>query len=444
MVIVAAATAIIFTLATPGRERIRYDEVTSAAMAPAQEALIGYAAASEVRPGQLPCPDRDNDGLADAWDVATGECLNGYVGRLPWKTLGLAEPRDGAGELLWYAVTRDYARNPALCSPPCPLNPNTAGDFSINGTAANGIYVAIVFSPGESLGNQLRLVDPNAVSNYLDGANASGGPTFVMGATTPAFNDRLLAITNDALFNVVNRRVAKEVVVALDVYRGATGYLPRASSFADENCDPNLIQGRLPEVLETCESSRTTLINILGIEIITSTTPMATWASVTQLATWRAWYFDNEWNTVTFYAVSEGCSAPAQGSAGSLLGILNQRRADCANLSLLNLGSLLSILGILPSGQPETPVRVTTANTDTLAVVLVSGRKLSGSPPCAAATECFQDTADTENVDGDKEFTRPPRYPASNDKMAGLCPAGSPCQLDNCPSAPGVPCAFVH
>ena len=87
---------------------------TESALAEAREALIAYATARAidpaVGPGYLPCPDLDNDG----WAGATCGSLSGELGqderlgRLPWKTLGIADLRDGDGERLWYAVSTKY------------------------------------------------------------------------------------------------------------------------------------------------------------------------------------------------------------------------------------------------------------------------------------------------------------------------------------------------
>ena len=51
------------------------------------------------RLGDLPCPDRDDDGDADAVPGCDTAAL--ALGRLPWKTLGLPDLRDGDGERLW-------------------------------------------------------------------------------------------------------------------------------------------------------------------------------------------------------------------------------------------------------------------------------------------------------------------------------------------------------
>jgi len=87
---------------------------TERALALAREALVAYAADRPINPavgpGYLPCPDLDGDGWAEStcgsMDGASGQ--EQRLGRLPWKTLGLPELRDGDGERLWYAVSSKY------------------------------------------------------------------------------------------------------------------------------------------------------------------------------------------------------------------------------------------------------------------------------------------------------------------------------------------------
>src|SRR5215470_7444650 len=80
----------------------QYDERSFPALAAAQQALIAYAASNRTLPGRLPCPDTTNTGVADTSCGAAGQ---NQIGRLPWKTLGLTDLRDGSGECLWYAVS---------------------------------------------------------------------------------------------------------------------------------------------------------------------------------------------------------------------------------------------------------------------------------------------------------------------------------------------------
>jgi hypothetical protein len=100
-------------LAAPAA-RVSRERVTEQALAEAREALLAYAADRPVNaivgPGYLPCPDLDDDG----WAESTCGSLSGdsgqeqRLGRLPWKTLGIADLRDADGERLWYAVSSRY------------------------------------------------------------------------------------------------------------------------------------------------------------------------------------------------------------------------------------------------------------------------------------------------------------------------------------------------
>lgn len=171
--------AVLASLAALGRgafngaaERQR---ITERALAQAREALIAYAAErpidAAVGPGYLPCPDADDDG----WAETTCGSLSGHLGqgerlgRLPWKTLGLPDLRDGSGERLWYAVsTRHKGLLNCAASGECrDMSPAAAlgtitlrganggmiydGTLGDPGRAAEGGAAAVVIAPGEPL-----------------------------------------------------------------------------------------------------------------------------------------------------------------------------------------------------------------------------------------------------------------------------------------------------
>jgi type II secretory pathway pseudopilin PulG len=155
--------------ASGGAERER---ASQRALAEAREALIAYAADHPINavvgPGYLPCPDLDDDGWAESTcgsqsgDSGQGERL----GRLPWKTLGLADLRDGHGERLWYAVSSKYkgllncgvSRACLDMTPEAALGTITvrdnAGSIMHDGTVGDayradaGGAVAVVIAPG--------------------------------------------------------------------------------------------------------------------------------------------------------------------------------------------------------------------------------------------------------------------------------------------------------
>lgn len=208
---------------------------TTDALAQAKDALIGYAVRDVQRPGSLPCPDTNNDGSAES--PLPSECAepayvpasNVYIGRLPWRTLGLPDLRDSSGERLWYAVSRQSARNPS-CMPNCPLNSDTLGQLAVTGIEPTSNAVAIVFAPGATLDAQLRSsANENSATHYLEGENANGNnPTFTTAPDSSTFNDRLLALTNGDFMPAVERRVAREMLRILQDYKAATGVYPWA------------------------------------------------------------------------------------------------------------------------------------------------------------------------------------------------------------------------
>lgn len=168
---------------------------TAQALAQAKEALIAYATARyNERPGELPCPDRDNNGTAQS----SCNTVTTQIGRLPWSTLGLSDLRDGAGERLWYAVSHNFKNNTAVT----PLNSNTPGQLSVTGIAPASNVIAIVFAAGAAVAGQTRsTANVNNVAHYLEGENANGDTTFTTAVSSGTFNDRLLAITAAMFFS---------------------------------------------------------------------------------------------------------------------------------------------------------------------------------------------------------------------------------------------------
>lgn len=164
--------AAIAALTEAALDTAQREQQTALALAQARDALIGFAVASSGRPGDLPCPDLDNDGSADA--VPGCSASSSRIGRLPWRTLDLPDLRDGNGERLWYAVSDNFKNNPrTACSivghSGC-LNSDTRGTITVRGaagaimsdgslavagqsgtTVARSGVIAVVFSPGPAL-----------------------------------------------------------------------------------------------------------------------------------------------------------------------------------------------------------------------------------------------------------------------------------------------------
>lgn len=291
------ATAWLMTSFGSTAVRIERERKTTAALALAKQALIGRAASDASLPGSLPCPDLKtniagtnvpDDGIADLF---AGTNCPGYIGRLPWRTLGLPDLRDADGERLWYALSpnfRDYASHVII-------NDSTAGTLSVAGNAPATNIAAIVFAAGAPLAGQARgsSAERNNVVNFLDGANASGGPKFVSLAATGTFNDRLAVITVADLMAVVEKRIANEITVLLNKFFLATPVLPTPASLSDATCLPT---GE-PSL---CLPSGSTATGLLPRNLL----PGKGWPGVT----FPAW-FDSNWRTSVSYAAAPECTS---------------------------------------------------------------------------------------------------------------------------------------
>jgi hypothetical protein len=292
----AAATWFVTSLGA-NTVRNERERKTSAILAQAKQALIGRAAIDASLPGSLPCPDLvthiagtnvPDDGIADLF---AGTNCPSYVGRLPWRTLGLADLRDPDGERLWYALSpnfRDYASHVLI-------NDTTAGTLSISGASAMNNVVAVVFAPGAPLGAQSRngTANQNNVANYLEGANAAGGVAFVTQPADANFNDRLVTITVADLISFVEKRVANEITVGLNRYFLATSVLPNPALVTDFSCQPHGDPA-------LCLPAATTVPGFLPRNL----SPGAGWPGTT----FPGW-FNANWRTSVGYTVAPECTS---------------------------------------------------------------------------------------------------------------------------------------
>ena len=226
---------------------------TEAALAAAREALIGYAVsypdqhAGRYGPGYLPCPDRTGNGSPNT------PCAAGALGRLPWRRLGLHDPRDGSGERLWYALARRFRANGYKHR---PLNRETAAELAVDGRSG---VAAVILAPGPALPFQDRVGGRFDPAQFLEGGNetpqdgvyvSTGGPS---GSPPDRFNDRVAAITRDELMAAAAGRALAAVRAILEEYRDApwnTGALPWLAPWAGPAPGalpvPGVTAGRLP------------------------------------------------------------------------------------------------------------------------------------------------------------------------------------------------------
>jgi hypothetical protein len=401
-------STLVFTLAGRARTDIVSNDETSLALADAKNALIGYAASDANRPGSLPCPDNDNNGNAEAFSGA--DCpgyvggSNVYVGRLPWRTLGLPDPRAGGNrERLWYAVSREFARNPS-CGAACPLNSDTAGQLTVNGSPAYTNIIAIVFAPGSIIDGQLRdTTNENSVVNYLEGENANGDAVFAGATASTTFNDRLLAITRDVFFPTVELRVAREIRSTLRTYYTTNRYYPNPAPFPGYASTSGTYRGNVPT--STCAP------------VVTPTYP--------------AWFTTNNWHRVMVYAVAPRCTPKINTGVISV-----GTQPPCA---LLCLGPILGLYAcVVPTsvGVAELDCSNTTAgpyltvngtSTSIESIVMPASYRLGTQParPCNSISDCLESiSGDDENIDAidNYVYTRPVRSTSNNDNLVIIRP----------------------
>jgi hypothetical protein len=248
IMVVGIAAVLVSSLNSSGLKNARQN-TNAAVLVQAKEALIGRAASDPNRPGSLPCPDTNDDGSGEL--LVGSECPS-YVGRLPWKTLGIPDLRDGTGAPLWYALSRNFRDDNSN-----PINSETLGSLTISGNQAANNIAAIVFAPGAPLCTQSRASNA-AVNQYLEAmtvvtaTNATVANASNDCASTP-YNDQHLAITAAQLIQPVEMRIAREVKACLDDYAATS---TNSSTYPWANAPTNIsfyysqsgiLFGRLPK-----------------------------------------------------------------------------------------------------------------------------------------------------------------------------------------------------
>ncbi len=255
----------------------------------AKAALIMYVSsqvATETYPGKLPCPEDTtkigtaNEGQAQAY------CSLPAVGRLPWKTIGLAAaPLDLDNEQLWYAISPGFNRSGSGVS--LVINSNTAAGLSVDGSPARA--VALLFSAGRPIGTQSRPTvsssSPPVAANYLDGDNATLDTSFATygaaNSSSTTFNDQAVIVSHQDLFSVVEQAVARRLSDAMvngtkpltGIYASAgwgasssAPVFPYAAPFSNPNTNSfqgasGTTQGLLPVTFSTTPSDATQYCN---------------------------------------------------------------------------------------------------------------------------------------------------------------------------------------
>jgi type II secretory pathway pseudopilin PulG len=233
LLIVGLAAVLINSLTLSAVKTARQQK-TTAALAQAKDALIGYAVTYGDNPahslpqvdGYLPCPDVNGKDLSNnpAEGVAELSCGSqnaNIIGRLPWATLDLSTLRDGDGECLWYAVSGTYKNNPKTGL----MNWDTNGQLQVyapDGSQLASQVVAVIFAPGAALPGQDRsgAAAPVCGGNYTAGSYLDTGTVntvtynnadittgnFIQGTSGGSINDQMVFITRQDIWNAVMKR----------------------------------------------------------------------------------------------------------------------------------------------------------------------------------------------------------------------------------------------
>lgn len=458
LILFVAALAALYPSLSQQTIRLERDQRTAQALAEAKAALIGYALkvdlTTSARPGDLPCPDIDNNGTADGACSAASANFP-IIGRLPWKTLGIEELRDGNGETLWYAVSSNFKNNArTTCTSPdtggC-LNSDTVGTITLrrntgviahDSTAGTGA-IALVIAPGAPLTRQdsVSIQDRGCVIgtncdasyrcmttpasltplcnavNFLDIALGEDNVNFVESNTNgliqgpildangnTLLNDQIVAITTDDLIPAMEKRVGREVHNCLTGYVDANAYnnsrFPYSAQVVAGAANPNYSDssavtfGRVPDTTFSrtqTDGIYTTSFGGIFSPPLQFPTMGNTWPGDCNIISNSGWWLN--WKEQVFYAVAPAYR-PAPAYTGSFF---TANPASC--------GSCLTA---------NTP----TAQVNRRFVVIVAGKMLAGQSRTGnAAKNTLSNYLEGENVNGDTVYLQQSGTTTFNDRL---------------------------
>lgn len=268
-------------------------------LADAKQALLGQVAmlaadSTENFPGRLPCPEpaahvgTAYEGISAPY-LTSGATTCSNVGRLPWRTLGIDELRDAAGEPLWYVVPigpTGWALQTA--STVLSINSNKTGTLNVNGAAV----VAAIIAPGRPLNvnpdatqvaagcaarTQNRTAVPPDYRDYLECQNIAGNVLLTgvaNNATHEVLNDQMVTITAAEVMTEIEGTIAKRIQASVvpqlraayaNADWGASAATPvfpyaarfqNAGTFNPDNYQGSVgsSQGLLPMTAQTCNA----------------------------------------------------------------------------------------------------------------------------------------------------------------------------------------------
>jgi hypothetical protein len=306
-------TVYVLNVLNPASIPAAKNEQTVKTLMEAKSALIGWSVKNNNAPGRFPCPEDTSKIGTDREGEAASNCTLPAIGRLPFRTLGIGDLRDGNQNRLWYVISNGFRDT--------PINSETTAQLTIDG--AGNSAVAIIFSPGTPLEGQQRSMptaaSPPHVSDYLDLTNNDGDNTFISSSTSENFNDRLLAISHQDLFIPVEKRVLRDAKNCLDAYAASSQQkYPWAAPVSDPTHTGALDTtfGRIPSAIVTSG------FDILGVLTINDPDMESSWSTDCIFydpppSSTPSYWYNNNWPNLVFYQLASGYQPFSTASCGS-------------------------------------------------------------------------------------------------------------------------------
>lgn len=383
MVIVFIGLLMVYSSSDDAEQsRIRQKEKTARALALAKETLLGHAIIDAIseppqqatpRPGELPCPDRNNDGEANGGAACTS------VGWFPWKTMRLEDLRDSADERLWYAVSEDFRDDGDVSE--TDINSATVFNELLHILDASGVETgsaaAVIIAPGSPLPGQTRSagdsVAADVMQQYLEGTNNDSNDTFT-NETTSTLNDQIVIITAEELVERAAELAIRQAAAAVRKYYNNNGFYP------------------YPEFDTVCDINTYSSLNPGGHQNIAGLLPLSSDANCPHdVLSMPAWFADNGWDKVIVYMAAPACSGSDTSNCNGGSNFLTLDGQTGIQAIVTNAGPALS--GIECNVQPP----------------------YSQTRPWPTNYEICEYLETNENTDGDTIFVQPVSSAITND-----------------------------
>jgi hypothetical protein len=320
--------------------KIDRDQITLDALAAAKNALLAYTISrddysSSSRPGEFPCPTTvpPDD---PSYGKANTSCNSiPKIGRIPWRTLGIPEPRDAYGEPLWYSLSSNFKPSTTVA-----INSNSLGQLVVyqasETTPLESQAVVVVFAVGPPVTGQNRsaaiALCPNTgtaiaqnvcASNYLEAYsgknNATDSGPFTLGKISDMFNDRVALITTADFIPKIEDRIATSLTKTLKAYYQMHNVYPYAAYYSDikkpnpdnknasqpaqANCADGIFSGRFPEYInDSLVAHVPTLPHLKCSGYLVGSQE---WSGIASENSLPVWFFTNNWHTTIFYSVAK-------------------------------------------------------------------------------------------------------------------------------------------